>query len=170
MTLLAINPLIKPEVGIIFWTTVTFIILLVLLRKFAWKPILKVVKDREKSIEDSLASAQQARKEMERLQSDNEKILKEARQERDKILKDAREIKEKLIADAKEEAQQQAEQQLESAREQIENQKMAAITELKNQVGEMSINIAEKILRQKLEDKEKQSQLVDEELKNFKLN
>ena len=170
MNLLAINPLIKPEVGIIFWTTITFIILLVLLRKFAWKPILKVVKEREKSIEDSLASAQQARNEMERLQSDNEKVLQEARQERDKILQEARQVKEKLIADAKGEAQQQAEQQLESAREQIENQKLAAITELKNQVGEMSIDIAEKILRQKLEDKDKQSQLVDEELKNFKLN
>lgn len=170
MTLLAINPLIKPEVGIIFWTTVTFVILLLLLRKFAWKPILKVVKDREESIEDSLASAQHARNEMERLKSDNEKVLQEARQERDKILQEARQIKEKLISDAKEEAQQQAEQQLESARDQIENQKLAAITELKNQVGAMSIDIAEKILRQKLEDKEKQSQLVDEELKNFKLN
>lgn len=170
MTLLEINPLVKPDIGIIFWTTVTFVILLLLLRAFAWKPILSAVKDREKSIEDALAAADKARAEMERLQSDNERILKEARQERDKILKEARETHDKMVNDAKEEASEQADKLIANAQEQIENQKLAAITELKNQVAEMSIDIAEKVLRKELADKEKQSELVAEELKQFKLN
>ena len=167
---LEINPLVKPDIGLIFWTTITFLILLVLLRKFAWKPILGAVKEREESIITSLAAAEKARDEMERLQSNNEKILKEARQERDKLLKEAREIRDKIVNDAKGEAAEQAEQIISSAKEQIHHQKMAAITELKNQVGEMSIEIAEMILRSELGDKKKQQELVDSHLKNFKLN
>lgn len=170
MMLLEINPLVKPDIGIIFWTTVTFLVLLVLLRRFAWKPILNAVKSREESIETALASADKAREEMERLKSDNEKILAEARQERDRILKEAREVRDKVIGDAKEDAGQQAEQLIASAKEQIDNQKMAAITELKNQVAEMSIEIAEMILRKELDDKEKQQAVVEDQVKNFKLN
>lgn len=168
--LLEINPLVKPDIGLIFWTTITFLVLLVVLRKFAWKPVLKVVKNREKSIEDSLAEAEKAREEMKRLQSDNEKILAEARKERDTILREARDVRDKVIAEAKQDASSQADQIITSAKEQVENQKMAAVTELKNQVADMSIQIAELILRRELEDQEKQEELVQEHLKNFKLN
>lgn len=167
---LEINPLVKPDIGIIFWTTITFLILLFLLRKFAWKPILGAVKSREESIETALASAEKAREEMQKLKSDNEKILAEARAERDIILREAREVRDKVVTDAKAEATKQAEQIITSANEQIENKKMAALTDLKNQVAEMSIEIAEMILRKELGNKEKQSEIVQEHLKNFKLN
>lgn len=170
MSLLALNPLVTPDIGLLFWTTVTFLILLVLLRKFAWKPILNAVKSREESIDQALESAEKAREEMAQLKSDNDKILKEAREERDAMLKEARDIKEKTIAGAKEKAGQEASRIIADAREQIENQKMAAITELKNQVGEISILIAEKVLRAELEDKAKQEALVNEQLKDFNLN
>ncbi len=170
MSLLALNPLVTPDVGLLFWTTVTFLILLVLLRKFAWKPILNAVKSREESIDQALLAAEQAREEMAQLKSDNDRILKEAREERDVMLKEARDIKEKTIAEAKEKAGQEATRILADAREQIENQKMAAITELKNQVGEMSILIAEKVLRAELDNKAKQEALVNEQLKDFNLN
>tara|TARA_B100000378_G_C17802076_1_gene327760 strand:+ start:71 stop:565 length:495 start_codon:yes stop_codon:yes gene_type:complete len=162
--------LVTPSIGLIFWTTVTFLILLVLLRKFAWKPILNAVKDREQSIDEALKSAQRAKEEMERLNADNERILKEARAERDSILKEAREMREKTIAEAKAKASEEAAKIIGSAREQIEHQKMAAITELKNQVAEMSIHIAEQILRGELADKNKQTELVNDQLKDFKLN
>lgn len=170
MQLLALNPLVKPDIGLLFWTTVTFLILLVLLRKFAWKPILNAVKAREASIDDALAAAEDAKKEMAQLKSDNDRIMKEAREERDALLKEAREIKDRTISEAKETAGEEAKRILADAQEQIENQKMAAITELKNQVGEMSIAIAEKILRSELADKAKQEALVDEQLKDFNLN
>ncbi|HAD96541.1 MAG TPA: ATP synthase F0 subunit B [Cryomorphaceae bacterium] len=158
------------SVGLFFWQTLLFLVLLFLLRKYAWKPILKAVNDRESSIEDALNSAARAREEMEQLKSDNQKILNEARAERDNILKEAREIKESIIAEAREKAGTEANKIIEQAQEQIENQKMAAITELKNQVAEMSIQIAEKILRDELGNQEKQSALVQEQLKDFKLN
>ncbi len=162
--------LVTPEIGLIFWTTVTFVILLFLLAKFAWKPILSAVKNREESIREALLSADKAREEMAQLKSDNEQVLREARAERDSILRDAREIREKMIADAKEIAGTEANKMVEQARELIENQKMAAITDLKNQVASMSIEIAEKIIRKQLENKENQVALVEEQLKDFKLN
>lgn len=162
--------LVTPDIGLIVWTTVTFLILLVLLRAFAWKPILKAVRDREESIDEALKSAQRAKEEMERLNADNERILKEARAERDGILKEARELRDKTVAEAKEKANEEAAKLLETAREQIENQKMAAITELKNQVAEMSIQIAEQVLRGELADKAKQTEVVNSQLKDFKLN
>ncbi len=162
--------LVTPEIGLIFWTTITFVILLFLLAKFAWRPILNAVKNREESIREALASADKAREEMAQLKSDNEQILREARAERDSILRDAREIKEKMIAEAKGTAAAEADRLVEQAKEMIENQKMAAITDLKNQVASMSIDIAEKILRKQLENKENQVTLVEEQLKDFKLN
>ena len=162
--------LVTPEIGLIFWTTVTFVILLFLLAKFAWKPILSAVKNREESIREALLSADKAREEMAQLKSDNEQILREARAERDAILRDAREIREKMIAEAKSAAGQEADRLVEQAKEMIENQKMAAITDLKNQVASMSIDIAEKIIRKQLENKENQVALVEEQLKDFKLN
>ncbi len=164
------NPLITPSIGLIVWTTVTFLILLFLLGKFAWKPILKAVKSREESIENSLKQAEKARQEMARLKDDNEKILREARAEREKIVKEARETSEKMVAESKEKAQLEGEKQIAQAREQIENEKMAAIVDLKNQVAMMSIQIAEKVLRQELDDKESQKELVEKQLQDFKLN
>jgi len=158
------------SVGLFFWQLLLFIVLLIVLRKYAWKPILGAVEEREKSIEDSLASAEKAREEMERLQADNNRILAEARAERDTILKEAREIKDKMINDAKSEAGSQAEKIIANAKEQIQNEKMAAVTDLKNQVAEMSIEIAELVLGKELSDKSKQGELVKEQLDKFKLN
>lgn len=131
---------------------------------------MEAVDSREKSIEDSLASAENARAEMERLQSDNQRILAEARAERDSILKEAREIKDKMISDAKSEASDQAAKVIASAKEQINNEKMAAITDLRNQVAEMSIEIAELVIKRELSDKDKQGAFVKEQLSNFKMN
>lgn len=170
MQLLALNPLVKPDIGLLFWTVVTFVILLVLLRKFAWKPILTAVKSREESIDKALDQAEKAREEMAQLKADNERIQKEARQEREEILREAREMKESIITEAKDKAGSEADRIIGSAREQIENEKMAAITELKNQVGKMSLEIAEKILRKELDKKENHEQLVEEQLEDFKLN
>jgi len=158
------------SVGLFFWQLLLFIVLLLVLRKYAWKPILGAVEEREQSIEDSLASAEKAREEMQRLQSDNERILAEARAERDAILKEAREIKDKMINDAKSEAGSQAEKIIANAKEQIQNEKMAAVTDLKNQVAEMSIEIAELVLGKELSAEGKQGALVKEQLDQFKLN
>jgi len=162
--------LVTPAIGLVFWTTVTFLILLVLLRKYAWKPILNMVKEREASIEEALSAADKAREEMARLQADNDRILKEARQERDTILKEARDMKENIIGEAKERASKDADTIVAQAREQIQNEKMAVLTDLRNQVAEMAIEIAEKVLQKELEDKDKQAQLVAEQLNDFKLN
>ena len=126
--------LVKPSIGLIFWMAVSFSIILFLLKKFAWKPILGMIKEREQSIENALAAAENAKEEMKALQSNNERILVEARAERDQLLKDAREIREKMIADAKGLATKEGERLLTIARDNIQNEKMAAITELKNQV------------------------------------
>lgn len=158
------------SVGLFFWQTLLFLALLFLLRKFAWKPILKMVDDRTNSIDDALSAAEKAREEVAQMKADNERIMKEAREERDAILKEAREIKDKTIAEAKGQAATEAQRIMDDAQVQIEHQKMAAITELKNQVGEMSIAIAEKILRNELADKAKQEALVEEQMKDFNLN
>ena len=162
--------LVKPSIGLIFWMVVSFSIILFLLKKFAWKPILGMIKEREESIENALASAENAKAEMKALQSDNERILVEARAERDQLLKDAREIREKMIADAKGLAAKEGERLLTAARENIQNEKMAAITELKNQVATLSIEIAEKILKSELSSDEKQKSLVNTLLKDVNLN
>lgn len=162
--------LVKPSIGLIFWMVVSFSIILFLLRKFAWKPILGMIKERELSIENALASAENAKEEMKALQSNNEKILAEARNERDQLLKDAREIREKMISEAKGIATKEGERLLTIARENIQNEKMAAITELKNQVATLSIEIAEKILKSELSSDEKQKTLVNTLLKDVNLN
>lgn len=162
--------LIEPAIGLIFWTTITFVLLLWLLAKFAWKPILSAIKTREKGIEDALASAENALNDMRELQSNNEKILAEARAERENLLKDARETKEAMIAEAKSKATADAERILISAREQITNEKNAAVAELKNQVASLSIEIAEKILRSELTSDEKQKALVSNLMKDVTLN
>lgn len=160
--------LVTPGFGLIFWTTLTFLLLVFLLKKFAWGPILTAVKDREESIDNALKSAEKAREEMKNLQADNEKILAEARAERDAMLKEGRELRDKTIDGAKEAAKEEAEKMIENAREQIEMQKRAAMTELKNQVAALSIDMAEKILRKELADAKKQEALINEMLEDIK--
>ena len=156
--------------GLIIWTTIIFTLLLIVLKKFAWKPILSAVDERNKSIEGALKAADKAKEEMALLNTDNERILSEARIERDVLLKEAREMKDKIVNEAKDQAGAEADKILLSTKEQINNEKMKAITELKNQVAEISIDIAEKILKSELSDKNKQKELISEALKSTKLN
>ncbi len=153
------------SVGLFFWQSLLFIALILLLKKFAWGPILTAVEEREDGIKDALEAAEKAKAEMQALNADNERILAEARIERDVLLKEAREMKDKIVNEAKDQANTEADKILISAKEQINNEKMKAITELKNQVADMSIDIAEKILKSELSDKNKQNELVAEALK-----
>lgn len=162
--------LVTPGLGLVVWTGITFIILLIILRKFAWKPILGAVSDREESIKNALLEADKARQEMENLKSDNEKILKEARAERDAMLKEARDMKNNMISEAKDEAKAQANKIIEQAKTTIQNEKLAAITDLKNQVADLSIDIAEKVVKEQLSNKDKQEKLVESMLNEVKLN
>jgi len=158
------------SVGLFFWQSLLFIALILLLKKFAWGPILTAVEEREEGIRSALDSAEKAKSELENLNADNERILAEARIERDALLKEAREIKGKIINDAKEQANSEADKVLTTAKEQINNEKLKAITELKNSVAELSIDIAEKVLRSELADKAKQESLVTNALKKSELN
>ena len=138
------------SIGLFFWQTIIFILLIFLLKKFAWKPILDAVNEREEGIKNALLSAEKAKEEMASLQSDNEETLKKARSERDSLLKEAREIKQQLIDEAKNEAKNEAKKIISQAQETIQNEKNAAIVDLKNQVASLSIDIAEKVLKEKL--------------------
>jgi len=162
--------LVTPEFGLIFWTLITFLALLFILKKFAWKPILGAVSERDQGIRDALASAVEARKEMESLQADNERILKEARVEREAMLKEARELKNKMIDDAKQDAKLEANKLITQAQAAIEAEKKAAIADLKSQVAKISISIAEKLVREELSNTEKQEKLVESMLDNTTLN
>lgn len=159
----------SPE-ALIFWTTLIFVVFFILLAKFAWKPILGAVKSREESINNALASAEAARREMQNLTADNERILQEARMERDALLKEARDMKDKMIADSKHEAQVQGERMIEQAKAAIEAEKNAAMSELKSQVSSLSLEIAEKLLKEELSNKEAQAKLVEKMLGDVKLN
>ncbi len=157
------------SVGLFVWQTVLFLALLFLLRKFAWKPILDAVNERESSINDSLKAAERARQEMKNLQADNEKILNEARAERERIVKEATDMKNKIVSDAGDLAKVEANKMIESARVQIDAEKQNAIAQIKTQVAELSVEIAEKLLRKELAQESKQQQLIDDLLKNAKL-
>ena len=157
------------SLGLFFWQLILFVALVLLLKKFAWKPILNAVNDREEGILKALESAENARKEMQNLTADNERILKEARIERDAMLKEAREMKDSMITEAKSEASAQATKVIEQAKATIESEKHAAIAEIKNQVAELSLEIAEKVMRSELSDKNKQIKLVEDMLKEVKL-
>ena len=155
--------------GLFFWQMILFLLLLFLLKKFAWKPILDALNSREEGIKTALDEADKARQEMVDLKSRKEHILKEARIERDTLLKDARMIKDKMITEAKDEAKAQSNKIIEQAKQTIENEKLAAITELKNQVAELSIGIAEKIMKDELSSKDKQVKLIDKMLEEARL-
>lgn len=158
------------SLGLFFWQAVLFIALVFLLKKFAWKPILDSVNSREEGIKNALDSAEKAKLEMQNLRSDNEKLLKEARLERETMLKEARELKAKMIEDAKTEAKVEANKLVVAAQASIETEKKAAIAELKSQVASLSIEIAEKVVREELSNKEKQMKLVESMLGEATLN
>ncbi|MFY8187785.1 MAG: F0F1 ATP synthase subunit B [Flavobacterium sp.] len=159
----------SPE-SLVFWTTLIFFVFFLLMKKFAWKPILGAVKSREESINQALAAAENAKKDIQNLKADNEKLLAEARAERDMMMKEAREIKDKMISDAKNEAQMQGEKMIQQAKAAIETEKNAAMSEMKNQVSTLSLDIAEKLLKAQLADKNSQTALVERMLEEVKLN
>ena len=155
--------------GLFFWQLLIFIFLVLLLKKFAWKPILDTVNERESSIKDAMSKADKARNEMAAIHESNQKVLKEARAEREALLKDARNTGAEIIAQAKTEAKNEANKIISQAQEAIQNEKRAAVNELKNQVAQISLEIAEKVIDTELANKDKQAQLVDKLLKDSSL-
>lgn len=162
--------LVTPAIGLTFWTVLVFLLLLIILRKFAWKPILNAVKDREESIEDALQAAEKAKAEMEQLNATNEKLLQEAREEKTKMIQEAKAASDKLVEEAKEKAQTESNRILDNAKREIDNQKDAAKAELKKEVGTLALSIAEKLLQKELENKSAQEELVSKLVEDFKLN
>ena len=162
--------LVTPDVGLLFWTFISFAILFFVLKKFAWKPIVGTVNDREQSIKDALASAENAKKQMQNLTADNERILKEARAEREMMIKEARDLKTKMISDAKEETKATTDKMIIQAQEAIENEKKSAMADLKNQVASLSVEIAEKVIKGELSNKDKQLKIVEDMLGETTLN
>lgn len=162
--------LLTPSIGNIFWTAVVFLILLMILGKYAWRPIMKSIEEREVFIVDSLNQAKMAKKEMEDLKADNERIIREAKIERDAILKDAREMKDKIVADAKDAAKTEGDKMVEQARQSIQSEKAAAMADIKSQIGALSVGIAEQILKQKLDNTDAQNTLVENYLNNSNQN
>ena len=158
------------SLGLFVWMAVLFIGLVLLLKKFAWKPILEAVSDREEGIKNALASAEDAKKEMQNLTATNEALLKDARAERDGMLKEAREIKETMIATAKEEAKDEAMKMIDLAKVSIEQEKQAALAHLKKEVGELSITIAQAVVKKEFSSQEEQIKLVEGMLKDITLN
>ena len=168
--ILASNSLINPAIGTLFWTVVTFTLFFLILKKYAWKPILNAVKQRDEMIKGSLISAEKARKEMLKLQSDNEAILRKAREEREGILKEARDIRDKLIAEAKGKASEEAEKLVEKARAGIEREKTIALSSIREQIANLSVEIASKLIEEKLNHTGQQEKLIDTYLKDIDFN
>ena len=162
--------LLTPEFGLIIWTLLAFIIVLLILKKFAWKPILNSLKERETTIADSLATAEKVKAEMSQLKSENEALLAKAREERAQLLKEARDTKERIISEAKEQAKIEANKIVVDAQAAIQQQKMAALTEVKNQVGSLVIEVAEKVLRRELGNKSEQESYIKQLAEEVKLN
>ena len=162
--------LVTPGIGMIFWTTVFFLIILFILGKFAWPSILTAVRARNESIRKSLDSAKKAREEMAQLKADNEKILAKAKAERDEMIKEARDVKDTIIAEAREKAAEDASKLLMNAKEAIKNEKLAAINEIREQIATLSIDIAEKVLRRTLSSENEQKKLVDKLIDDIDLN
>ncbi len=162
--------LVTPGLGLIIWTTLAFLVVLFLLKKLAWKPILTAIKTREESIENALKASEKALAEVEAVKSSAEKEQKKAREERDAILKEARDMKDAIISEAKTKATTEADRILLNARESIKNEKLAAIAELKNQVATLSIEIAEKILKSELSAENKQNAVINNLVNEINLN
>jgi F-type H+-transporting ATPase subunit b len=153
--------MLNPDIGLVFWTGISFLVVLFLLAKFAWKPILGAVKQREENIENALQAAEKAQAEMEKLNAKNEELLVQAREERDALISEAKAARDQMIADAKGTASSQAEKIIADAKATIEVEKRAAIAELKNTVGALSLEIAEKVVREKLSDDNNQKELIE---------
>jgi len=162
--------LVTPGIGMIFWSTLFFLVLLFILGKFAWPAILTAVKARNESIRHALEAADRAKEEMAKLQADNELILAEAKAERDALMKEAKEVKDKLIADAKERASEEADKLVKAARESIQREKAAALDDMKVQMASLSVDIAGKILQMKLEESKAQKELVNKLINEADLN
>ena len=167
---LEINPLVLPDIGLVFWNTVAFLGLLVVLGKFAWKPMLKAISDREKGIEDSLAKADKMKADLTAMQNENEALLAKAREERATLIKEAKEASEKMIAEAKDKAKSEYERVVADAQVAINQQKNAALTEVKNQVGSLVVEVAEKVLRRELTNKAEQETYIKQLADGVKLN
>jgi F-type H+-transporting ATPase subunit b len=162
--------IVSPGIGLILWMTLSFSALVFILRRYAWKPILKSLRDREDTIDEALNMANQARDEMKTLKAGNEALLKEAQEERNIILRDARKVKENIIEQARTKANEEADNIVENAKERIQNEKMAAMTDLKNQIAFISVEIAEKILERELSEDSKQEDYMKKLIENAKLN
>jgi F-type H+-transporting ATPase subunit b len=162
--------LVTPGLGLIFWQTITFVVLLFILAKFAWKPIMSALREREESIDNALLAAEQAKQEMLKLKADNEKLLDEARAERDAMMKKAQQTADAIVEEAKEKASVESNKIVESARQAIITERQAAIEDIKKQVATLSVEIAEKLLRHQLSDPSAQRLLVDQSLQGVKLN
>ena len=164
------DALLNPAFGSVVWATVSFLVVLFLLRKMAWGPILQGLKDREEEIEGALNAAKEARAEIQNLQSDNERLLQEARAERDGMLRDARDMADKLVADAKQTAKDEGERMIDQAKQAIDGERAAAVAELKAEVAKLSLEIAEKLVRQELKDDGSQQELIGRMISDSKLN
>lgn len=164
------NALLVPDPGLVFWTIISFTLFLVVLRKFAWKPILKGLKSREESIENALNEAKKAREELKDLQSKNEQLLIEARVERDAMLKEAKETKEKIVTEAKILAREEGNKMIAQAKEAIENEKLIAMRALKEHVISLSIEASEMILKKKLDSQAERSELIEKYLNELSVN
>ena len=164
------DALLNPAFGSVVWATVSFLVVLLLLRKMAWGPILQGLKDREEEIEGALNAAKEARAEIQNLQSDNERLLQEARAERDGMLRDARDMADKLGADAKQTAKDEGERMIDQAKQAIDGERAAAVAELKAEVAKLSLEIAEKLVRQELKDDGAQQELIGRMISDSKLN
>jgi F-type H+-transporting ATPase subunit b len=162
--------MLTPGLGLMVWNLIGFLILLFILGKFAWKPILKSLKERETGIADSLATAERVKAEMAQLKSENEALLAKAREERAQLLKEARDTKDRIIAEAKEQAKVEANKVIADANAAIQQQKMAALTDVKNRVGSLVIEVAEKVLRRELSDKPQQEKFIKQLAEEVKLN
>lgn len=162
--------MIEPGIGLLFWMTLTFLILLFFLAKFAWKPIMAAINEREVTIVDSLNQAKLAKQEVLNLKAENEIIIREAKVERDNILKEARQIKDRIVGEAKDLAKMEGDKMIEQARQSIQMEKAAAMSDIKNQISTLSVNIAESILKQKLDSNDAQNALVDNILNKSNLN
>jgi len=165
-----IMDLLIPSFGLIFWTLLAFLLVFFILKKYAWKPILKSLNEREQGIADSLATAEKVKAEMLQLKGENEALLAKAREERAQLLKEARDTRDKIVNEAKEQAKIEAGKIISDAQAAIEQQKMAALTEVKNQVGNLVVEIAEKILRRELADKGQQESYIRQLTNESKLN
>ena len=162
--------LLSPHLGLILWTLLAFLIVLFILGKYAWKPILNSLNEREKNISDSILSAENMRKEMEKMHSENEALLAKAREERSQMMREAKEMKDKIIQDAKEQARNETNKIVADAQSVINQQKMAAIVDLKNQVGNLVLEVSEKVLCRELSNKEEQEKYIQQLAQNIELN